>query len=262
MSTRRNWTRAEHLIALHLYNELPFGSFDQRNIEVIKYSKHIGRTPSALAMKLSNLASLDPVITSSGRKGLEGASKADRLIWQEMNDNWIELSNEIRTAVNELNMLSTGTTDTSFNRENSEKEDYSGKERLISTKARIGQSAFRNAVLSSYNFKCCVSGLSIPSLLVASHIVPWSEDTENRLHPCNGLALSMIHDKAFDIGIITITEDFKILVSQKYHSKDDEFFNSSLLKYNGENLILPNKFNPKAEFLEFHRDTIFESRAA
>ena len=83
MTARKNWTRQQHVIALYLYNKLPFGLFHQHNSEVIKYSKLIGRTPSALAMKLCNLASLDPVITSSGRKGLQGASKADSLIWQE-----------------------------------------------------------------------------------------------------------------------------------------------------------------------------------
>ena len=260
MSTRRNWTRQEHLIALHLYHELPFGSFDQRNVEVIKYSKLIGRTPSALAMKLSNLASLDPIITSSGRTGLKGASKGDRLIWEEMNSNWSKFSTEIYNAVNSLDQRNSDSDETST--VELIDTDYTGGERVISTKARVGQSVFRKAVLSSYNFKCCISGLAIPKLLVASHIVPWKDDIENRLHPKNGLALSMIHDKAFDIGIITITEEYKVLVSQKYHSKDDVFFNTSLMKYDGESLIMPNKFSPKSEFLEHHRDTIFESKAA
>ncbi|MBE5204761.1 HNH endonuclease, partial [Pectobacterium sp. FL60-S17] len=47
----------------------------------------INRTPSALAMKLVNLASLDPFIIDSGRTGLRGASNADRALWQEMDGN-------------------------------------------------------------------------------------------------------------------------------------------------------------------------------
>lgn len=263
MSSRVNWTRQQHVVALYLYNKLPFGLFHQRNPEVVKYSKLLGRTPSALAMKLSNFASLDPVITSSGRKGLKGASKADVQIWEEMNSNWGSFSQEILKTVTSIknNKLSPDN-DQNHNLELKAADQdraYFGKERTITTRARVGQSLFRSAVLSSYNFKCCMSGLSIPRLLIASHIVPWKDDPENRLHPANGLALSMIHDKAFDSGIITVTDDYKILVSKKYHSIDDEFFNSSLLKYNGEKLILPNKFSPKSQFLEFHRDTVFES---
>lgn len=264
MNARRNWTREELLVALYLYHQLPFGSFDQRNTEVQKFSKLIGRTPSALAMKLSNLASLDPVITSSGRKGLEGASKADRLIWAEMNTNWASFKSEISDAVANFLTKDQTTIETlpAGQKQSNSNLDYTGKERLIVTKARVGQSLFRNAVLSSYNFQCCVSGLSIPKLLVASHIVPWKDDEKNRLHPRNGLALSMIHDKAFDLGIMTVTDDFKVLISKKYHSKDDEFFKKSILCFDGESLILPNKFSPNPEFLEHHRDIIFESKAA
>ena len=257
MTARRNWARKEHLIALHLYNQLPFGSFDQRNAEVVKYSTLINRTPSALAMKLCNLASLDPVITDSGRKGLAGASKADRLIWAEMNENWGEFQHEIDEAVNNLE-----TEITEPHIIGAPVIDYTGDEKIVSIKSRRGQSKFRQAVLSSYNFKCCISGLSIPELLVASHIVPWKDDVKNRLHPGNGLALSMIHDKAFDLGFITIDEEFKVVVSQKYHSEDDEFFKSSLLRFNGQNLILPNKFSPDPKFLTHHRKEIFESKAA
>ena len=262
MTVRKNWTREQHVIALYLYNKLPFGLFHQRNLEVIKYSKLIGRTPSALAMKLCNLASLDPIIISSGRKGLAGASKADRLIWDEMDSNWSGFSKEIIETVVKVSKRDLESSLELIDDLDITLDDgnYSGSERTIISKARVGQAFFRNAVLSSYNYKCCISGLSIPKLLVASHIVPWKDDTENRLHPGNGLSLSMIHDKAFDIGIITITEDYKVRVSKKYHSKDDTFFNSSLMKYDGESLILPNKFSPKSEFLQYHRDIIFESK--
>lgn len=74
MATRINWSRNQLLIAFNLYCQMPFGKMDSRNPEVIKYAGIIGRTPSALAMKLSNIASLDPEITSTGRSGLKGAS--------------------------------------------------------------------------------------------------------------------------------------------------------------------------------------------
>jgi putative restriction endonuclease len=69
------WNRDELKLAFHLYCQLPFGRLHHRNPEIIELAGRIGRTPSALAMKLVNFASLDPVITASGRKGLSGASR-------------------------------------------------------------------------------------------------------------------------------------------------------------------------------------------
>jgi hypothetical protein len=77
MATNR-WTKEQLKLAFHLYCQLPFGKLDMRTPEVIKLAGLIGRTPGAVAMKLSNFASLDPAITGTGRKGLEGASNLDR----------------------------------------------------------------------------------------------------------------------------------------------------------------------------------------
>lgn len=78
------WTRQQLLVAFGLYCRLPFGRLYQGNPEIIKAADAIGRSPAALAMKLTNIASLDPAITSTGRTGLKGASAADRKMWQEM----------------------------------------------------------------------------------------------------------------------------------------------------------------------------------
>ena len=84
MPSRIAWTRQQLLVAFSLYCKMPFGKLHSRNPEIIKYAGLLGRTPSALAMKLTNIASLDPAIIASGRKGLKGASKADRQMWEEM----------------------------------------------------------------------------------------------------------------------------------------------------------------------------------
>ncbi len=53
-------------------------------------------------MKLTNIASLDPVITDTGRKGLKGASKADRQMWEEMQNGWEQFVAQSENAVNEI----------------------------------------------------------------------------------------------------------------------------------------------------------------
>ena len=75
------WTEEELHLALALYCQLPFGKMHSRNKDIQRLAEKIGRTPSAVAMKLVNLASLDPEIVNSGRSGLGNASATDRMVW-------------------------------------------------------------------------------------------------------------------------------------------------------------------------------------
>ncbi len=244
------WTRQQSLIAFSLYYRLPFGRFHSRNSDIIRYANLIQRTPSALAMKLSNIASLDPAITSTGRSGLTGASSADKAMWQEMQQDWAAFSIAMAQAEQEL----TG----HILADDTDEQDKVVTSKIVEVKVRIGQQFFRNAVLSAYNQRCCISGLANPKLLVASHIVPWRADEHNRLNPHNGLALSALHDKAFDLGMITISEDYRVIVSNKNVVKDDCFFDHAIASFHGKPIALPEKFYPAAQFLAFHREHIFE----
>ncbi len=209
-------------------------------------------------MKLTNIASLDPQITSTGRKGLQGASHADKAMWDEMQANWNEFAFEAHQSISYYTKENVSENDLAPSFSSSERIDYTGNNKIAQTKIRIGQAFFRRAVLSAYSFKCCITGLSLPELLVASHIVPWMDNVENRLNPRNGLCLSILHDKAFDIGIITINEDFTVRVSHNEILKNDIFFSSALLEYDKKPIVLPEKFQPHANFLEYHRKKIYK----
>ncbi len=134
-----------------------------------------------------------------------------------------------------------------------------GKEREAIIKQRVNQNFFRSTILSSYNLKCCITGLSITDFLVASHIIPWAKDDKNRLNPHNGLCLNSIHDKAFDRGFITVTADYKIKISKYFDDYNKENAVADLfLKYKNQSIILPHKFSPSKEFLEYHHKNIFK----
>lgn len=255
MSNRRRWTRQELLVAFGLYCQIPFGKFHSGNPEIIKFAELIGRTPSALAMKLSNIASLDPKITSTGRKGLSSVSKADREMWQEMQNNWENFAIESEDTINSI--LRGSESYALGNESTFAYQDYTGQDRIVTTKTRIGQSFFRKSVLSAYKYRCCITGLAIPKLLIASHIVPWRDDPANRLNPMNGLALSILHDKAFDLGMITINDDMTVRVSQKEFRVRNKFFVTALRNYDGMPIELPDKFQPHEDFLAYHREKIF-----
>jgi putative restriction endonuclease len=257
MAAKNGWTRNQLLIAFNLYCQMPFGKMHSGNPEIIKYAEVIGRTPSALAMKLTNIASLDPAITSTGRSGLSGASVSDKAMWEEMQADWNHFANEMQQTVAtfKINELSMDEDDVS---EPDKLIDYTGSNKTVQTTTRVGQNFFRRSVLSAYEYRCCITGLAISKLLVASHIVPWRVDEANRLNPSNGLCLSMLHDKAFDIGIMTILDDMTIRVSRKCADNPDQFFNSAILAYDGKLIYLPKKFSPNAEFLTYHREHVFE----
>lgn len=256
-----NWTREQLLVAFNLYYQLPFRKLHSRNPDIIRLAEMIGRKPGALAMKLVNIASLDPVIRNSGRSGLSGASKMDRDLWAEMQRDWNTFALESQTVVDALvNESKVGLSEeiTTSNDDVSTGENYSADTRTIQTQARIGQHFFRRSVLSAYAGRCCVTGFAHPSLLVASHIVPWSADKENRLNPRNGLCLSMLHDKAFDQGLITINPDHTIKVSASIKKlKSNAFASEWLIGLEGKAITLPEKFSPSLEFIEWHQRHIF-----
>ena len=254
MSARSSWTRQQLLVAFTLYCRLPFGRLHSRNPEIVSAAEAIGRTPSALAMKLTNIASLDPAITSSGRTGLTKASANDRAMWDEMHSDWERFAVESQKAVEAIQP-----TAIQIDKVAQERPDYPvGQDRVVQTTTRIGQSLFRSMVLSAYNERCCITGLSIPSLLVASHIVPWSHDKQHRVNPRNGLLLSTLHDKAFDDGIFTLNDDMTVRISPKYSGSDNRYFSESIEHYEGLPICLPQKFAPDQDLLSYHRTHIFQ----
>lgn len=80
-------------------------------------------------------------------------------------------------------------------------------------KARIGQGPYRKKLIELWNGKCSVTELAFEELLVASHIVPWSLcESFERIDPYNGLLLSPNLDKLFDKGLISFTDEGKLLL--------------------------------------------------
>ncbi|WP_157208481.1 HNH endonuclease [Mariniflexile maritimum] len=250
---KNNWTREETIVAFNVYCKIPFKNSSKTNATVIKYARIIGRSPSALNMKIGNFGRLDPELKKQGITGLVNGSKLEEAIWDEFNGNWEKLAFESEELIAKFQ-----------NKKIEEIDDFNiydfphGKDRETTVKARVNQNFFRSTILSSYNLKCCITGLSIPDFLVASHIKPWSKDVENRTNPHNGLCLNSIHDKAFDGGFITVTPDFKVKVSNFFNDfSKDKSVNDFFIKFNNQNIIKPERFLPKKEFLDYHFQNIF-----
>lgn len=251
------WTKEETILAYDLYCRTKFGKISSTNPDIIQLANLIGRTPGAVGLKMLNLAHLDPVLKKRNITGMSHGSKLDEEVFNDFYNDWEELSYQaqlIRARYKKTSVFNI-----------IEMKDIQklpeGKNRTALMKARVGQYFFRSTVLSSYNNICCVTGIKCPELLVASHIKPWivSDERTERTNPKNGLCLNSLHDKAFDRGLITIDQDYRIVVSKKLKFVDmDEKTRDWFFYYEGKQIQLPDKFYPDLKFIKYHNDNIFQ----
>jgi putative restriction endonuclease len=262
------WTREHGLIALNLYCKLPFGKLHRGNGIIKDVAARMGRTASSLALKLVNFASLDPLVQARGKSGMKGASAADRKLWGEFQGNLEvlgplseQLLHDLVTRDDELEIdllqpdrLRVEPPPTSMILP----EDT---ETTTQVKVRRGQHFFRQSILSAYDVRCCITGINVPELLVASHIKPWRDFPRERLEPRNGLCLSSIHDRAFDVGLITLDKDFKVKLSGRLKSYfPQSALEQSFVPFEGATIRMPGKLaEPSQDYVTYHRENIFHS---
>jgi putative restriction endonuclease len=247
---RRPWTRRELILAFSLYSRIPFGRIHERNPEIIELAAHLGRTPGALSYKLANLASLDPALQSRGIRGASHGARADAAIWGEFADDPEGLAEESERLLADLQ-----------GRELEAEPDIApepmlvGREREAVVRLRVTQGFFRRMVLARYEETCCVTGLKVRELLVASHIAPWARFPDQRMNPRNALCLNPLHDRAFDRGLLTVDEGLRVRVSSAVPGTGAEA--ELLRRFDGAPLRHPARFSPDEEFLAYHRENVF-----
>lgn len=250
------WTKEELILAFNLYLKIPFGKMHSSNKDVIHLANLIGRTPNSIALRLVNFASVDPVLKARGIKGMDGGTKIVQPIWDEFFHNQEELvflSEQILAQKENLS-IENKYQDLLF-----DIKDLRGETAIRQVKTRVNQSVFRQMVLANYSTKCAITGIDIPELLLASHIMPWSKSEEHRLNPENGICLSALYDKAFDKGIIGINKNYEVILStQLKNKKESIYYKKHFEPIENLKIMEPLKYLPKKEFLEFHLETIFQ----
>jgi len=249
------WTRDELLVAINLYCKTPFGRIHIRNPEIIALATLLGRTPGSVSYKLANFASIDENLD---RKGASNVSNLDRAVWAEFFADWDGMVFESERRMAELRGVSLEAA--VRDKTEVDGEDIvipEGKTREAVVRLRVNQGFFRRTVLSSYDGACCITGLTVPELLVGSHIVPWAADSGNRTNPRNGLCLNVLHDKAFDRGLIAVDEGNRVVVSSRVRKLGLEQARA-VLEVEGAVLRMPRRFLPDPGLLAWHRERIFE----
>jgi putative restriction endonuclease len=244
-----NWTRKELILAFNLYSEIPFGQIHMGNPRILELSKLLGRTPGSVSMKLSNFARLDPALQARGIVGLRRGAKGEKEIWDEFGERPEALAFESQQLL--AKKLGKRVEDIAEIRTDDLPREGLEREALI--RVRVNQSFFRRRILSAYDFRCCVTGMNVPELLVASHIAPWSEDPANRLNPRNGLCLNPLHDRAFDRHLMWVDPNFRVRLSSRLRDlKKEKRSLEWMLSFEGETLRLPRNFSPDANLLANH----------
>jgi len=248
------WERYEFILVLNLYMQIPFPKIGYRHPDVVKLAGILKRTPSSVALRLTNFAACDPILSGRNIVGMQGGKAQCMPYWQEFVKNREALMFESETILAEIENVSV---------EKKFSIDTTGlsgeyKERIVKT--RVNQDVFRRIILSVYENKCALTGIKEKELLVASHIKPWSEDAENRLNPQNGICLSSLYDQAFDSGLMGFDTHYKVVLSPRIKEHCEEsYYDTYFGSVDGKTLTFPYEdYKPDVRFLEYHMDCIFK----
>lgn len=258
-SPAKKWIESETKLAMSLYYQLPFGQLHKGNPEIIKLADFLGRSPSSVAMKLANFASLDPKVTETGRKGLVGASKLDKEVWQTFTQDWTSQAIEAEQAwdeiVRESNASRVNELPVPFY--SPVAEGTSSVEAIV--QRRLGQNFFRRSVLANFENRCCVTGVAQTQLLNASHIIPWNSDVDQRHNPANGLSLIATLDRAFDRGFLTFDQMLRLKLSPILSAHSDSDTRNYFSQYQGVKMRAASRFDPSSECMAWHREHVFRA---
>lgn len=221
------WSRADIVIAYALYCITPLNQIRPTNKVIQQVAEIIPHSVASIVMRMHNFQHLDP----KGGEGLGHVAKKDIPIYEEFKHDWGALSIEAET------LTGLALFDSSPLHGAKPLSDLTNHKRV--TRERV---FFKKAVLSAYDDRCYISGCTLPQMLVASHIKPYSKcrSESDRVSPDNGICLNTFYDKAFDSGLITITPSMTIHVSPLVECRqNDDFTRKWLLSLEGSELPPP-----------------------
>lgn len=251
--TRNDWTLAEVLPTFAYYCRTPYGKLHQRNPDIIALAGRLGRTPGAVARKLTNIASCDPDLRASGRTGSANAAQVEKDLFHRFlseHDRVILEANDALERLMEREPEPVAVEPTFTPPEGPTTS-------LTEVAVRRVQGIFRRVVLSSYVNGCAMCDVDAPQYLTAAHIIPWSSCESRRCDPRNGMALCGIHDRAFEHGHVAVDADLRIMVAAPALRTRSKVLTEMVAKLGGIPLRLPERFAPDPEALEWHREHRF-----
>jgi putative restriction endonuclease len=126
----------------------------------------------SVAIRLTNFAHVDPYHQERGVKGLSGGRRQVEPIWNEFFNDKEKLVFKSERILAEIENM---TIETKFAEILYDTKNMKGETKIREVKTRVNQNFFRQVVVANYSGRCAITGIDIPDLLVASHIIPWSK---------------------------------------------------------------------------------------
>lgn len=241
------WSRDEYIVTLDLYLNHPSIVEDQTDPQIREVASLIDRSPGAVALRLANYRHIDP--TSS--QGMSHVSQGCRQIWEEYHGKNHELAIEAeraRARFSDTAEISTG------QNAGSQEDEARTDEALTEALTRLGQGEFRELVFDRYGRQCLICDISEPGLLVAAHILPWSEFENERGDPNNGLVFCHNHHRAFDLGMFTVSGEYEVVARPDF-SPEGTYLTQTILERDGVRISFPNE-PPSTEYLKEHNNRL------
>lgn len=124
---------------------------------------------------------------------------------------------------------------------------------VLPISAREGQAGFRNSIISAYG-RCCVTNTAQSEIIEAAHIIPFSVSRDHGIS--NGLALRVDLHCLFDVGLMTISEEYRVIFSEKV-------VDQAYLRLADVTIALPGDHAqwPSPEALRWHYQNVFNRSA-
>ena len=255
------WTPQETLAAFDLYLRTPFGRQHNRNPEIVALAESIGRSANSVNMKLNNFSGLDPTEIARGIRGLTNRSQADVDLFDRFLEEPEQVTYEASVA---FDAVTAGAPAAEPDPPDFDPPGFDtpveATEAEATVRVRRVQRAFRRGVLASYGGECALTGCRSPAFLVASHIIPWRAAGRRRADPRIGVCLNVLHDRAFDRGLFTLSDDLSVVVSHRL--PDDAHFGRlapQFAELSGRQLATPTRFSPLPDALAYHREYVFQA---
>lgn len=252
-SDGRIWTEEETLFLFKVFlTESPrgLGSGSPRILEI---ADMLSRTPGSIHRKLEDIRSNDPGYIASGRRATNAA--------QFVKDTWTALGDNHDVIVRMMNDAYLHFCEDSFEVGTILLDEINpGIDVPYESTRRSGQQMFRLLVAGNYDRRCCITGISTPELLVASHIKPWADSSPTeRTDPRNGLYLNRLHDGLFDRYLMTLDEDLRIVYSDEVRENNDEdVFERFFGRSENARIRMPSKYEIDENLIAYHRERAYE----
>jgi hypothetical protein len=275
-NTGRDWTAAESLAGLWAYHLTYGGIISKKDgSPIATVALKIGRAIGGVYNKVLNFRAIDPRDT---RHGLSGGSVTDEAIWQEfylpasqqLDIRRLQKAYQSHWEPAKLSPITTiqAKTESNFshstllatiadeldNQPTFQIQTISDHRKKVLTAIAIrqGQQRFRSMLLALYDSCCMVTGCRVVDVLEAAHIIPYQGTDTN--HPANGLLFRADIHTLFDLGYLSISPDYTVLLSDSLKAMEYEYLAGRPLVFPLNSLLRPSQ-----EALEVHRNQVFRS---